>query len=347
MMTVFRKFALGAVACTGLLSCMTKGDAPAAEDPQGGNGVYYWRTMLQLDSVERRFLQVNDVKRGYVRFFDIVVDKSPMAMDPVMPNATLQVKDSMPVDEVIPTVFITVDAMKEMQALESMWAEKIVKRICNMCSYNGLPSPREVQLDCDWTGQTNSAFFNLCREVKKELLKVNPKGKVSSTIRLHQLSQTPPPVDYGVLMVYNTGSFSNPNEYNSILTEASVKPYMKYLADYRLDLVYALPIFKWELAFHDDKFQGILRSGVNLDNEQLAIPMGNNRYRLTQDTIIGSTRLRPGDVIRKEMVTPATITAVKRMIERERGDKDISVILYSLDSENISNYTEDEIKQIY
>ena len=55
------------------------------------------------------------------------------------------------------------------------------------------------------------------------------KIRISSTIRLHQLAQTPPEADYGVLMCYNTGDLKDFNTKNSILDVKDVKPYLKYL----------------------------------------------------------------------------------------------------------------------
>lgn len=310
------------------------------------NSVYYWNTVLELDKSERDFLHSNDVRRAYVRFFDIVVDKSPIAMDAVVPNATLQFKDTLPVEEVVPTIYITVDAIKKIESHEAEWAEKIVKRVFNMCSYNELGVPSEIQLDCDWTSKSDSTFFNLCREVKREMLLCNDKAILSTTIRLHQLSQTPPPVDYGVLMLYNTGSFENLEENNSILTTESVKPYLKYLADYPLHLDYAYPIFSWLLVYKDDHFRGILSTGKNISNDLLK-SLGDNKYEVLRDTIIGNSNLWQGDMIRKEDVPFKTIMEVKLLIDKYSNGNQHSVILYNLDSKNLSNYTTNEFQQIY
>lgn len=313
------------------------------------NGVYYWNTVLELDSLERDFLKDNNVKRAYVRFFDIVVDKSPLAKDVVVPNATLQFKDTLPVGEIIPTIFITVEAIEAMQSNESEWAERIVNRVFNMCSYNELEAPKEIQLDCDWTQHTDAVFFNLCREVRKELQSRDSIAKLSATIRLHQLSQTPPPVDYGVLMVYNTGSFRNPEEKNSILEVNHVRPYLKHLASYRLPLDFAFPIFSWTLVYQDNLFKGIFNSNVNLPDDMLK-PMGDNRYAIVRDTLVNHTYLRIGDVIRKEDVSFKTIGEVKNLLESnypQPAEGRGSIILFNLDSQNLSNFTENEIMQIY
>ncbi|MDE6098564.1 MAG: hypothetical protein K2G24_06720 [Muribaculaceae bacterium] len=303
--------------------------------------------MLDSDSAEQHFLQTNNVRKAYVRFFDIVVDKSPIAMDSVVPDASLQVKSKMQAQEIIPTIFITVDAIKKMRHNEAKWAEKIVKRICNMCSYNEIPEPREIQLDCDWTRKTDSVYFNLCREVKKELQSRNSHAKVSATIRLHQLLQTPPPVDYGVLMLYNTGSFENPEEPNSIISVSNIRPYLKNLADYPLHLDYAYPIFSWNLVYDSDrKFKGLINSGAGIPDNILT-HVSSNSYEVAKDTVINKAYLHKGDIIRKEDAPFKTIMEVKELIRQNSRDDNFSIILYHLDKKNISNYTDDEFKQIY
>ena len=68
---------------------------------------------------------------------------------------------------------------------------------------------------------------------------------LSTTIRLHQLSMEAPPVDYGALMIYNTGDPQKFTERNPILDQRDVAPYLKYLDDYPLPLAAAYPVFSW------------------------------------------------------------------------------------------------------
>ena len=327
------------------VSCKNNNDADKAPDKT--NAVYYWRTTLDADSIERDFLRVNDVSRAYVRFFDIVVDKSPIAFDAVVPNATLQVKDTLPVKDIVPTIYITQEAIVKMQSGEYEWAEKIVNRVYNMCSYNELDEPKELQLDCDWTVHTRQAFFALCTAVKNVIQKRNPQARLSSTIRLHQLNSPVPPVDYGVLMLYNTGSFKNSEEPNSIISVENIKPYLKYLADYSLHLDYAYPIFSWNLVYNkENDFKGIINSEADLPDDILKRVSGNI-YEVAKDTIINKVYLYKGDKIRKEDAPFKTIMEVKRLIGENSRDKNCNVILYQLDTKNLSNYSGDEFKQIY
>ena len=69
--------------------------------------------------------------------------------------------------------------------------------------------------------------------------------QLSTTIRLHQLSMKAPPVDYGALMLYNTGDPRKWVERNPILDIRDVSPYLKRLNDYPLPLAAAYPVFSW------------------------------------------------------------------------------------------------------
>lgn len=327
------------------IGCTNNNDDSNTSDKT--NAVYYWRTTLECDSIERDFLKANEVNRAYVRFFDIVVDESPIAIDAVVPNATLQIKDTLPVKVIVPTIYITPEAIDNMQSNEDVWAEKIVKRIYNMCSYNEIDEPKELQLDCDWTMRTQQTFFALCTAVKKELQKRNPEALLSATIRLHQLKTPVPPVDYGVLMLYNTGSFENPKEFNSIISVENIKPYLKYLGGYSLRLDYAYPIFSWNLVYNrDNHFKGLINSSYDLPDNILT-HISENNYEIAKDTIINNVYLYKGDVIRKEGAPFKTIMDVKNLVEQYSDKKPRNIILYQLDKKNISNYSSDEFKQIY
>lgn len=297
-----------------------------------GNGVYYWKTVLSLDSVERDYLRKNKIDRAYVRFFDVVEDNSPFSSEAIIPNATLQVKDTLKVGKIIPTIYITDGAIKRMKGSERKWADKIVERVNRMCSYNGFEKPDEIQLDCDWTSSTDSVYFKLCAAVKEFWSHNRKYPIVSSTIRLHQLRQSPPPVDYGVLMLYNTGSFKNPKTTNSIISVKDVKPYLKYLSHYPLHLDFAYPSYTWNLIFRDNRFLGILRDDVPIGNVR---QVEKNRFQILRDTIIGNIALNKNDVIRCESSSPDVVAEVRELVEQEIGDRSHSDILYHLDSKNL------------
>ncbi len=199
------------------------------------NSVYYWRTDLRLDSTERVFLKQYDIKKVYCRYFDVVMGDN--GAEP-RPNATISFSDSLPdIVEIIPTIYITEDCMHKPH---KDLAEKVVQRIRQMNETNNINNVHEIQIDCDYTSRSRKTYYKFLEEVVKLW-----KSKVSTTIRLHQLSMPAPPVDYGALMVYNTGDPRKWQERNPILDYRDVYPYLKHLEQYALPLAVAYPVYQW------------------------------------------------------------------------------------------------------
>ena len=213
-----------------------------------GNAVYYWRTDLRLDSTEQAFLHTYHINKVYCRYFDVVMsdDGEPK------PNATIAFSDTLPEGvEIIPTVYITEDCMH--QKHEGL-AEKIVTRIRQMNETNDIPGVCELQIDCDYTAKSRKHYYAFLEEVSqcwKASLSGDAKDeRLSATIRLHQLAMEAPPVDYGVLMIYNTGDPRKFMERNPILDLRDVSPYLHRLDDYALPLAAAYPVYQWVRNIH-------------------------------------------------------------------------------------------------
>ena len=218
-----------------IIGCSKQNTPRALEE---GNAVYYWRTDFKLDSTERAFLQQYHINKVYCRYFDVVMnddDSEPK------PNATITFSDTLPDSiEIIPTVYITEDCMHQKhQGL----AEKIVKRIVQMNETNDIKQVSEIQIDCDYTSKSRKIYYDFLKEVRNQLSALH--FQLSTTIRLHQLSMEVPPVDYGALMIYNTGDPRKWEERNPILDYRDVYPYLKKLNQYNLPLAAAYPVFQW------------------------------------------------------------------------------------------------------
>ena len=208
---------------------------PQDESLEQCNSVYYWRTDLRLDSTERAFLKQYNIKKVYCRYFDVVMGDSSISP---RPNATISFSDSLPDGiEIIPTIYITEDCMHKPH---KDLAEKIVQRIRQMNETNNINNLHEIQIDCDYTSRSRKTYYKFLEEVVKLW-----KSKVSTTIRLHQFSMPVPPVDYGALMVYNTGDPRKWQERNPILDYRDVYPYLKHLDQYALPLAVAYPVYLW------------------------------------------------------------------------------------------------------
>lgn len=283
------------------------------------NSIYHWKTVFEIDSTELAFLQKQEIGRIYLRMFDVATEPDFLNGTIVtVPIATTRFASPIPNDvEIVPVTYITIDALRAMAGQEENIASLIVERLLAMSSYNGCGKIREIQLDCDWTKSTKESYDKLCRTTRDLL---QSKGiELSITVRSHQLKETPPPADRGVLMLYNTGALKNPNTSNSILNIYDVEPYIKP-NEYTIPLDYAYPTFGWGVKFNNNKFVSI-------------VPYEENE-------VSGK------EYIRYERPTVCDILEVKKLVEENLGKPKRGNILYHLDFSQLKHYTNEEISQI-
>lgn len=277
--------------------------------------MYYWNTTFDLDSTKRDFIDRHGIGRIYLRMFDVVPGKN----GEVVPNATVALGDSAvdcPV-KVVPTIFILNECFR---TPNDALAQKLLQRVLQMCTTHHIDIDGELQIDCDWTVSTRDNLYSFLEQLRTL---AHEKGlKLSSTIRLHQLSQPVPPVDNGVLMVYNTGDMTRIDVKKPILDPKDVQPYLKYLGGYKLPLAAAYPVFRWELLFRGGKFVDVIHSRDELP-------------------------ILPGDSIVERRVEFADILAVKKAIEKQRDDCQSGIILYDLSNYNIKRYSSEEFEALF
>ena len=254
------------------------------ESLEQSNGVYYWRTDLHLDSTERAFLKQHHINKVYCRYFDVVM--SDDGTEP-KPNATIAFTDTLPAGiELIPTVYITEDCMHKPH---KDLAEKLVKRIMQMNETNHIGNVHEIQIDCDYTSKSRATYYQFLEQVRHHL---SPTSyQLSTTIRLHQLSMPVPPVDYGVLMVYNTGDPRKWQERNPILDYRDVYPYLNKLAQYQLPLAAAYPVYQWIRNIQNVRIEHtveaaeLLKVKKTLEKERPSLSKAVITYHLETDNI--------------------------------------------------------------
>ena len=319
-----------------------------------GNSIYYWRTTFSLSDKEKEFLKVHDVKTIYLRFFDVGWAYPAKNGEDVTPEATVRFNDAVPDGiDVVPTVYITTSAMEKMQTKEAEYAEKIYKRVSAICKKNNIDI-KEIQLDCDWTKGTRQPFFRLCEAMKEYM---DSTQTLSSTIRLHQLTQTPPPVDKGVLMVYNTGNLMELTSDNSIFSRKDIEPYLRdtRLANYPLALDVAYPTYGWSVVFHPGEekyyFYKISRR-TDFSNYPNLTKIASNLYEATSDVDFsedgtGSDKVYKNYRIRVERPSSKEILKIKELIDGQLKGKQHNNILYHLDESQLSHYSDNEISKIY
>lgn len=265
-----------------LLAVLLTTGCKQSEMPQE-NAVYYWRTEWRTDSVERAFLQQYHINKVYCRYFDVVLNNDG---EPI-PNATIRfVQGQQEGLKLIPTVFITENCMHQPH---KGLAKKLVDRIVQMNETNDISGVDEIQIDCDYTARNRKNYYDFLQQVRDEAQKHGMQ--LSTTIRLHQLSMPIPPVDYGVLMIYNTGDPNKFNERNPILDMRDVEPYLRYLADYELPLAAAYPTFRWIRNFegvhleHTVEADEILKVKAAMEKKRPELRHTILTYHLDKDNI--------------------------------------------------------------
>lgn len=325
------------IACKNTQKEISKSNNPVSDSTLiCGNGVYYWKTVFQWKEYDQDFTNKHGIKRLYLRLFDVDLDKeSNMAV----PIATIRFIDHVPEDlEIVPVVYITTASLKDIE----YHANDMFNRIRAIGKRNGFPAIREIQLDCDWSESNKEQFFSLCKKIKTIASKDNIN--ISATIRLHQLKQDPPPVDRGMLMLYNTGSIYNPSTDNSILTYNDVKPYLREEINYPLPLSAAYPTYAWSILLRNNEFMAILHK-TDFRDESLYKETGNNIYKVVKEHYLENKLLRVGDKIRMENSDIEEISAVQSFVKKKIPRIE-SVSLYHLDSLNMSKYSKEEIENI-
>ena len=209
------------------------------------------------------------------------------------PNATISFSDTLPSNvEMIPTVYITEDCMHKPH---KDLAKKIVDRIVQMNETNNINHVHEIQIDCDYTSKSRATYYKFLEEVKANIASKSGSTNItrlSTTIRLHQLSMPAPPVDYGVLMVYNTGNPQKWQERNPILDYRDVYPYLSRLDQYPLPLATAYPVYQWTRNIqnvrvdHTVTAEEILKVKHALEKERHNLSSSIITYHLDKDNII-------------------------------------------------------------
>ncbi len=302
---------------TYITACLLALLASACGRTDGGGSrrsVYYWSTVLDIDSTKQAFIDRHGISRMYVRYFDVVAgeDGSPV------PNATLRFSTGVPQGvEVVPAVYIVNECMA---ADTARLAGLILKRILQMNATNDIGGVKEIQIDCDWTRRTRQRYFGFLRTLRA--MAAERGVKVSATIRLHQLAEGAPPVDRGVLMMYNTGDFTDISCQKPILDTRDAAPYLRHLAGYGLKLAAAYPIYSWRILFRGGRYVGIMHRDDDLP-------------------------VLPGDSIVTRAPSLDDITTAAGAVGSRRPDANSEIILFDLSRQNATRFKPDDYEKIF
>ena len=316
---------LGIIAATLLFVCSCGHDD---NHRLAHRGVYHWKATYNPTDWEKQWMKDHKVERLYIKLFDVEAgymnDKPDWKMVPV---ATTLFRQELPDDiAVVPVVYITVGAIQELgdlswnTELKNLYASLIVKRIDDMMQDHWSGTLREVQIDCDWTDQTEQTYFALVKAIRDNL---HQRGiTLSGTVRLHQLAeQQYIPFDRSLLMCYNTGNLHSRETRNSILDFDDVRPYLRqYKANTLPETDVAFPVFGWGVEYRKDgTFRRLIHSShmPESSNDSVRVEWGQQK-----------------DICETQSALPLL-------------DADHTTILYHLDSLNLSHYSHEDIETFY
>lgn len=305
---------------------------------------YYWKSIFELSDYEEQVLEKLDIKRLYIKFFDVDWDN---ATHQAVPKAIIHFKKKPPM-AFTPTVFITNRTLEKLSwgGVDEL-AGNIIKKLPEI-----YPTTfDEIQFDCDWTRATRTKYFRLLQKIKSKLA-VNTQ--LSATIRLHQIkfyrTAGIPPVARGMLMYYNMDDWKNPRTQNSILDLTVAGRYADYISDYPLALDVVLPVFSWAVVYRNGKFFTFINQLTHKDLQSNLIfkkTRHSNQYIALRHTSAYGISIRAGDVFRVEESHFQDLKISTQTLSQEIQNRRVTFALYHLDSLNLAHYGKDSLQQVF
>lgn len=303
---------------------------------------YYWKTIFRLSPKEKNTLSTNEVKRLYIRYFDI--DLSDQTHKPY-PRTPIRFEDATSGFEIIPVVYIKNKVMLDKKLNILDLAQKTNNFIQQINSKNNI-TIQEIQIDCDWTLGSKDNYLRFIEAFKR----VSNK-KLSATIRLHQIKYFKktkiPNVDRGVLMYYNMGKIA-PDSLNSIYDRNIANRYLSSLQHYPLPIDIALPIYSWGIHIRDKKIIG-LRNKIdtrNLKNSSSFVPTKNNWFTVRHSNFQEGIFYKENDQIKLETISKNDLLEMANDLEENTKQNPKEIIFYDLDEFNLKNYEEGLFKKV-
>jgi hypothetical protein len=308
---------------------------------------YYWKTVFRLNQEELQVLKIQQIKRLYIRYFDVVIDKGVP-----QPESTIIFKDSIPINiKIIPVIFITNQVLETSTDDQiPVLAEKIYKRISSINQVHHIPIDDipEIQMDCDWNKPTREKYFRLLDIMRQYCIADNIH--LSATLRLHQLKYQKrtgiPPVDRAVLMCYNVGDLTEYGSQNSILDIREVKNYIQNSGLYPVPIDIAFPLFSWGVCFRNKQYRGLIR-GLSKKDMSLSCfkEIAPNLYYSDSTFYMYGASIIKGDHIRVEEPTSEEIYQSAKIIA-SRLKISGHIIWYHLDSLFLQKFTSHELQKV-
>lgn len=327
-----------AAAALALLICFSPMLLSKKVDTEVVFAAYSWKTTYYYSSVQDSLLKKNNFKRMYVKIMDI--DWSPVynAYPTTSTDITYEL-ESHPNFEFVPVVFITNETMRYADsAAIKVLSEKLILKSKQLC--RNLDGINEVQIDCDWSKSTRDKYFYLLTLLKDSL----QDKTLSATIRLHQYKHKElcgvPPIDKGMLMLYNMGRISDYNETNSIFNYNEALKYINGAGVYPLPLDAALPCFNWGIIFRKKQFYDIAhtvsREYLDTCKSFAKLPNGNYQVIASYWDNEYTSYMSYGDELRLEEITSEDLIKASQLVNKIKNQDTMYVSFFELNSSTLT-----------
>ncbi|TDD99857.1 hypothetical protein [Flavobacterium cellulosilyticum] len=303
---------------------------------------YYWKTIFKLAPSEKKILDDNQVKKLYIRYFDINWNAKQKQ---AFPQSPIRFAENPTNFTIVPVVYIKnkVFLNKDLNILDL--AQKTNNFIEQINTKNQIDC-QEIQIDCDWTLSSRDNYLKFIDCFKKI-----SKKKLSATIRLHQIKYFQktkiPNVDKGVLMYYNMGKIAS-DSLHSIYDRTIAKRYLTSLKKYPLPLSIALPIYSWAVHIRDAKVIGLINktNSLNFENNPNFKLANKNWIKVTKSNYKSGTYYKKGDLLKLERISKNDLLEMANDLEDNLAKTPIEIIFYDLDEFNIKNYEKDLFEKV-
>jgi hypothetical protein len=246
-------------------------------------------------------------------------------------------------------VFITNKAIAHLDSSNQNYiAAQILRHLFRLEKYTH-QTINEYQVDCDWSETTRDKYFSLINKMKSYL----PNKKVSATIRLYQYKYFKkagvPPVDKGMLMMYNLTNAAKYNIQNSIFNLNEAIKYLPVNYVYPLPLSVALPMFSWGILFNNYKFKAVVNDMNISKAESISFlrEIRLNEYLITCDTIYENIAFEAGNLLKIEQSQDNELAMANFAIKRLSVYDSLEVSLFDLNAFDIKNIKYVSIEKAY
>ena len=301
---------------------------------------YWWKNSTKLNKQQKEFLNQNNINKIYLRIFDLKFDKKNLSISIPKVNSGFK-KENI---ETIPVIYIE-NAILLNFSIETIY-ELITHNITRAKDIGIIVNTDILQIDCDWTLKTKESYFKLLS------LLSNDVKELSATIRLHQIKYASttgvPPVNKGVMMIYNLESPKDTSIQNSIFTYNKAVQYLDgYLKNYPLQLDVALPAFSWGVHYHHGLIKNLIAdfNPLNIDSANM-YQKKNGYFKAKKAHFYNRHRISKRDEIRYEYPNIMEVEKMMNFLKKNLRQDSTEIIFFSLNSNFLINNKTDYEKII-